>query len=290
MESCIKDTVLRYPCGKCLYCKHKKMLEWAFRIMYETKVQDQAWFCTFTYADEHLPVIVPRLKRIIRGKLALGLKGKLIPTLLRKDYDNLKKRLHKAKKGNKYFGLGEYGEESLRPHYHMIIWNMSKEQIESCWTKGWTTVTPVTIHRAKYVAKYSMKDEQIKPDPLALDPFRTMSRGNHLNPKNGIGIQYVEDMKKYHKENLNDIGKFGDWKVSIPRYLKDKIFSDEEKFEMRQKKTEYTKKKFRKELEYYRLLGIQEPERERKIRRERKYELLEERIKQQKIEKRSLKI
>lgn len=53
-------------------------------------------------------------------------------------------------------------------------------------------------------------------------PFAVMSKG--------LGLSYVKRMKDYHKATLaSEYTVLGGQKISLPRYFKDKIFTDAEK-------------------------------------------------------------
>ena len=45
------------PCGHCLGCREDQSREWANRLLMESYYHDTAYFCTFTYDDDHLPIV-----------------------------------------------------------------------------------------------------------------------------------------------------------------------------------------------------------------------------------------
>lgn len=144
--------------------------------------------------------------------------------LLKKEYADWKIR---------YYSVGEYGSKTDRPHYHSIMFNLHPETKAKLldgmmWSKGRIYTGTVTPGSVSYVAKYVIdkKIEYRDEWPTWKEkPFNSMSR----NP--GIGANYLESNKNWHRENdsynpdefriyaMQD-GK----KVRLPRYYKDKIF------------------------------------------------------------------
>lgn len=87
------------------------------------------------------------------------------------------KRLRKSIEPSvvRFFGVGEYGEQTLRPHYHLLLFNYrptdlkfyknsksghptyTSEQLSKLWPYGHSDIGSVTHQSAGYVARYSMK-------------------------------------------------------------------------------------------------------------------------------------
>lgn len=108
---------LPIPCGKCVSCRMNYSRQWACRIMCEAKLYSplECWFITLTYAPEAEPLLVTS-------------KGTL--TLRRKHIQDFKKRL-RAKAFRELgierirtFECGEYGSNSMRPHFHIIVFGL----------------------------------------------------------------------------------------------------------------------------------------------------------------------
>lgn len=201
----VKTVPFPVACGKCIECKVKKSNEWAYRCMLEASLYKENCFLTLTYNEDNYPE---------RGSLS------------RRDLQLFIKRLRFAidkKYGLKirYFGCGEYGSRKGRPHYHLIIFGWKPTDltflkrdkrgnllyrsalVESCWTKGFSSVGEVTLETAKYTAVYMQKvfDQSLKK------PFVCMS----LKP--GIGANAVfpnvlDSLKIYYR------GKY----IKLPRY------------------------------------------------------------------------
>lgn len=219
-----KDRQLQLPCGRCVGCRLDKSREWANRGMLELKYHDSAYFCTFTYDDAHVPV----------GYAVDPLTGEAFPaqTLVPRDFTLLMKRIRRRFESDtiRFLGCGEYGRESMRPHYHAILYGLHLNDLEfykqnfqgdvyynspslsSCWCDsngvdiGYVVVAPVTWETIAYVARYNVKkrhnfsaDEYRK---LGMEPeFVRMSR------RPGLGRQYFDDHEdeifKYEFINLS---------------------------------------------------------------------------------------
>lgn len=205
----IKNQTVNVPCGKCPPCKSRRASNWSFRLMQEEKIADKALFVTITYDTKNVP-ITPK------GFMSLD----------KRDFQLFMKRLRKAAKmeGIKYYAVGEYGGKTMRPHYHIILFNCDEKHVEAAWQKGTTHYGTVTGASIGYTLKYISKDGKI---PLhqnddRVPEFSLMSKGlgkNYLTPK----------MIKWHLSNLtgNSYVALEDGKkASLPRYYKQKIYAD----------------------------------------------------------------
>lgn len=224
-----------FPCGKCPNCIKRRVQGWTFRLLEEQKVSSTSIFLTLTYNDSNLPYSENGL-----------------PTLDKTDYQKFMKRLRKhisslEKPNLKYYAAGEYGTQSHRPHYHAIIFNLPKfytefaEVIESIWKNGQIKIDLVTPASIAYVAGYCMK--KVENEPVGSDPLDDRYPEFSLMSK-GMGINYLTDGKrKYYKEHLNPYLVIeGGQKMSMPRYFKDKIYTEEERAILNEKAIEHLEK------------------------------------------------
>lgn len=143
------------------------------------------------------------------------------------------KKLRKAVTTNKklvYYAVGEYGSETQRPHFHSILFNLLKKEkdsqfLEGVWKNGHVHVGDVTGASMAYVTGYLQKhisrEENESDDREKEKSF--MSKG--------IGHNYITPARsKYYKRKLKPFLTIeGGQKLSLPRYYKDKIFTEEEK-------------------------------------------------------------
>lgn len=228
----------KVQCGQCLPCLHKRVQGWTFRLQQHQKVNGTSLFVTLTYRTKYLP-----LSRIIDGKEVITQAPKYseswnvapMPTLRKADLQLFMKRLRQihARAGNSskisYYAVGEYGGRFKRPHYHLIIFNASREHIAKAWQIDGDPIGKVHFGHdcgsdaIAYVAKYVNKvpSRNWHHSDNRLKEFSCMSKG--------IGINYVTDaMKRWHTENKAlYIVQPGGIKMPMPRYYRGKIFEPE---------------------------------------------------------------
>jgi hypothetical protein len=158
-------TRIEYGCGRCLPCRINRMSMWEGRIILELlgtwKAGAQSSFVTLTYDDKSVP------------KTPDG-----VPTLRSEDWRAFTHRI-----GARYFGCGEYGDRTWRPHYHLLLFGMHPERITDLvarrWPHGFFDIKPAAVEHARYSVGYVAK-KLTKPDLPALDgrhpEFARMSR------------------------------------------------------------------------------------------------------------------
>lgn len=216
----VNPRMILVPCGKCINCIQRKRSDWSFRLLQEHKISTKSTFLTLTYNEANLPKD---------------------SKLVKKDLQNYFKRVRTLNNDLKYYAVGEYGTEGLRPHYHAIVFNCDSDTLVNQWhsTKGTDknvlgfvacdTVTEASIHYVTgyVVSKHGKIDEKTGKaintwSPADIKPFALMSKG--------LGKIYLKHNTKFHKSNFTtETTKEGGQKQLIPRYYRDKIFSDTEK-------------------------------------------------------------
>lgn len=156
--------------------------------MLESMTHDSSCFVTLTYRDNEVPdghtldpahtqKWIKRLRRSIKGKI-------------------------------RFFVVGEYGDETERPHYHAALFGYANceygrtrmkrkycceqcELVKKTWKHGSVMLGSLTMDSAEYVAKYttkkmtSMKDERLKG---RYPEFARMSN------RPGIGARYADEV------------------------------------------------------------------------------------------------
>lgn len=231
----VKDTRINVPCGRCAACLSNKRNEWTFRLTVEERHSRSAHFVTMTYNDSHLP--------IKQGTA----------TLLKSDLQKYFKRVRKHTKDLRYYAVGEYGEKYQRPHYHAIVFNAERDVLIEKWKDregkeiGNIQVDKVTQASIHYCTKYIAGQQNLKEDEKQ-KPFAAMSKG--------LGKKYVETHKHYHIENMEtEVTYRGGNKHTIPRYLKEKIFNDDQKEQLSIKNRLKYPAKIADEKEYEKIIS-----------------------------------
>lgn len=178
--------------------------------MLESKLWTDNAFVTLTYDEDKMP-------RLDDGRGILVLK----------EYQDWLKRLRKAysefSNGQKlrFYGVGEYGDNSWRPHFHFALFNFPNcryghstysrvtkdccavcDMVRDTWARGNILVAELNTNSAQYVCGYVTKKMTAKDDPRlkGLPPeFSRMS----LRP--GIGGDAMHDVASTLLEfNLED--------------------------------------------------------------------------------------
>lgn len=114
---------IEVPCGKCIGCLMDKSRDWANRLLLESLYHDQSWFVTLTYDDAHVPV---------SGYTdEFGEYVATSQTLRKRDVQLFMKRLrYYAVDKIRYYAAGEYGAETMRPHYHLILFGLELSDLK----------------------------------------------------------------------------------------------------------------------------------------------------------------
>lgn len=120
------------PCGKCINCSYSKSNEWTRRLLDEATQHEKMCLVVLTYDRAHVRV---------------GMKtkeGNNLFTLWHRDVQLYLKKLRKKVKSLydkelRYYVAGEYGDKLQRPHYHLVLFGLNKDDrnlIDHTWEHG----------------------------------------------------------------------------------------------------------------------------------------------------------
>lgn len=196
---------LAFPCGGCLTCRYQRSRVWAHRIQLEATQHEHNAFITLTYNEE------ANARR----------NGNLRP----RDVTLFLKKLRKAGHKFRYYYVGEYGPQTLRPHYHLAMFGFRTcdrgqtdlkkryccprcDIVNGAWSEngqqlGACQLARLEPHSAAYVAGYVTKKLLSKPIPNTLEPeFQRMS----LRPGLGYGVMHdVASVLLKHHADIEDV-------------------------------------------------------------------------------------
>lgn len=218
----------KYPCGRCITCRNRRIQSWHLRLSEELKSSKNAYFITLTYDDDHLPFTENGLM-----------------TLNYRHHQLFMKKLRKTQQRKiNYYTVGEYGEQTNRPHYHSIIFNIDNlVNVSDKWHYGHTHFGNVTDASIYYTLKYAHKSlYKRRPKDRDEDDDRVKERA--LMSK-GLGMSFITpEMFDYFQDDVTrPVTKLGGQKIALPRYYRDKIFSEEQKEIRNQAMEEHTQKR-----------------------------------------------
>jgi hypothetical protein len=206
-----QGTFTAVPCGLCYACLMNKRADWTFRLKQEYKNSLSGFFLTMTYDDLHIKTVSFTKKNGVTVEVQI---------LDKVDVQKFLKRLRKRLNNKiRYFAVGEYGDTTFRPHYHMLLFNINindLKYVEESWNDGFVRIDPINDARIHYVSKYAMKYHKHKH--FAVKPFSLMSKG--------IGKSYIEHNIDMHRKSKMTYVLDNGFKHKMPRYYRDKIFTN----------------------------------------------------------------
>jgi hypothetical protein len=190
-------------------------------MMLEAMQFEYSSFLTLTYSDEFLPS-----------------DGSLRPDDLKKFLKKLRDRVGYGV--FRYFAVGEYGDKTLRPHYHAALFGyipcqggrlikgecqcLSCSVVRETWGYGHVMVGELSIKSAQYITGYVAK-KMTKADDKRLDGRHPEFARMSLKP--GIGANAIPDvasaMMQYKLESRGDVPvalRHGSSELPLGRYLR----------------------------------------------------------------------
>lgn len=215
---------LLFPCGACMGCRLTKKREWVIRATHEMQMHDKTAFVTLTYAPEYLPA-----------------GGTLSPRDLSLFLKRYRFELSKYGRKVRYLACGEYGDKTLRPHYHLLLFGgfppdatlsrtrdgvdlYKSDILSNAWNLGLIDLSLAESHKVpKYIAGYITKkaigvDQQKyqRVDPCTGEIYEVHPEFQRQSTKPGLGESWYA---KYgdHSHKLDSIVLAGR-EVPMPRY------------------------------------------------------------------------
>ena len=140
-----KGKGVHVPCGRCMPCLRNKRRDWVFRLQEEQRASVSSYFITMTYREEEIPLVNdgPTLSkehlRIFINKLRKYQDRFWEKHFKKLDANSFAIEWIKKRHRIRYYAVGEYGTKGDRPHYHMILFNLSPrmlEKLDSIWNRG----------------------------------------------------------------------------------------------------------------------------------------------------------
>lgn len=224
--------VIEVPCGNCIRCRLDYSKGWANRCTLEASQYAFNYFITLTYDDDHVVQGVYNNPTLVREHVTEFLNN------LRKKF---KRKLGHV--GIRYFGCGEYGPSTMRPHYHIILFNCPipdltidfvdeeghvthhksgvggfyeySQFVKDCWKYGNILIADCNWNTSSYVSAYVLKKQKGVNSKVYAD-FGIKPPFNFQSTNPGIGATYYYE----HKEDLLNIPT-----LIVPRDKKSPLIS-----------------------------------------------------------------
>ena len=206
------------PCGKCIVCLSRRKSDWIFRLKQELKQSFSSYFVTLTYSPDFLPV-----------------NSFVIPVLVKSHLQKFMKVLRSRFTGAniRFFGVGEYGSKTLRPHYHLLLFNVPyhadlHDVIFKSWKFGHIQIGTVQDSSISYVCKYVLGGTLLPELSTLFDEYDVPKPFMLCSRRPAIGYGYIsESTIKYHHDNSTVYTVQDGKRVPLPRYLRRKIFDED---------------------------------------------------------------
>lgn len=206
------------PCGRCAGCRKNLALMWSLRCQHEASLHDRNCFVTLTYDDDHVP---------------WGLEKAKLQTFLK----NLRNRIGRYR----YFAVGEYGGQSFRPHYHLLLFGVwfpdaalsrpgsrplwRSSVLESLWREGFSSIGMVDEGTARYTCGYVVKKldgekgPRKKLDLMTGEVIEVPREFALMSRRPGLGQGWLKkNWKEVFAEEKCEVVLTGGAKVAPPRY------------------------------------------------------------------------
>lgn len=185
-------------------CRLDKAGEWADRAAHEASLYPFNCIVTLTYEDKHLPED-GSIRKIVLSKFVRSVRDANPHTI-------------------RFMGCGEYGDQFLRPHYHVVLFNHTfpnrehwstgptgakqykSPELTKRWEHGLATFSDFTREGAAYVARYVTKkikgdaalDHYVQPHPVTGHLHRVEPEFLLCSNRPGIGywwlVKYYDDV------------------------------------------------------------------------------------------------
>ena len=239
-------------CNECIGCKLDYSRQWANRAYLESLYWDQNYFVTLTYDDNNITLLdeieTPDEFTFVKEDMKdiIEWEGSLVPKELQDFMKRLRinmERKYDQKGPIRMMACGEYGGQTKRPHYHLILFNLQLPPesfydpkikwekytyfhntiIEEAWGKGFVDVTDASWNTMAYVARYITKKINGKGSDLHYAIQGQQKEFFRVSNRPGIAWQYYQDHKEeiYKNDKIMIVNNKGVHYVKPPKYFDD---------------------------------------------------------------------
>lgn len=216
---------LKLPCGKCVGCSLAYSKQWAVRCVHESELWEYNSFVTLTYNDFYNDRNFGALNYVDVTKFLKRLRVAVDRNVGQHAF------LSDTSSNVRFFMCGEYGDKSLRPHFHILFFNLdfddlklykrvrgfnlyTSETLSSFWSDpktkdsyGHVIIGSVDLKSCAYVSRYCTKkilngDRLIHLNP-STGEFMPLEKTN-MSRRPGIASEWF---KLYGKSIYHNVGQ-----------------------------------------------------------------------------------
>lgn len=240
-----------FPCGQCMPCRFNRRRTWAHRIMLEAALYSDNAFVTLTYAEENLKFRNWDGSMMTASEVGSSVDGMpLAPSLIPMDLTLWLKRLRAAwadrtRRTLRYYAVGEYGDQTQRPHYHIGLFNFPScmyggtrvtrsgkcceicDLVRDTWSLGKIHIGTLTIDSSQYLAGYVTKKMTKEDDSRLHGRYPEFAR---MSRRPGIGAGFMHEVASgLLSQNIDamvDVPfalRHGGRSLPLGRYLRNKL-------------------------------------------------------------------
>jgi hypothetical protein len=216
-------------CGQCIECRKQKQREWQVRLLEDVRTNKNGKFVTLTFSNENITKLYNDKK--LTGLKSYDLDNGAATLAIRLWLERWRKKYKKSLRHWLVTELGHEGTENI--HIHGIVWTDEIEAIETTWQYGWVWkgreiakgiydnyVNEKTVNYiVKYISKIDFQHRYYK------SVIRTSAGigGNYIQRLDAERNKYKEGETRQYYQNREG------YKLALPIYWKNKIYSDEER-------------------------------------------------------------
>lgn len=192
------DRPVELRCGGCVGCRMARAKSWAVRCVHEAQLHERNCFVTLTYDRSSLPK---------DGGLHI------------EHWQNFAKKVRRRLGAFRFFMCGEYGSETLRPHFHILFFGLdfpdrmfykgnggsrlyTSKVLQEIWDRGYAPIGDVSVESAAYVARYQVKKQvkkddtqYLRVDPVTGESWYVRREFVNMSRRPGIGSGWIEKYK-----------------------------------------------------------------------------------------------